>query len=59
MKDRTKKFALDIIRLFKELPDKTDFQIIKNQLMRSSLSIGANHRAARRAKSNADFINKI
>ncbi|MFN5025301.1 MAG: four helix bundle protein [Bacteroidota bacterium] len=59
LKLRTKKFALDVIELIKS--DSTHFvsAILYKQLVRSSTSIGANYRAACRAKSKNDFIYKI
>ena len=55
--NRTKQFA---IKIFKEL-DNIDHKFIdyKRQLIRSSSSVGANYRAACRAKSSKDFINKL
>jgi four helix bundle protein len=59
MKDRTKAFALRVIRLCEALPDTPVGRVIRNQLLRSGTSVGANYRAACRAKSNADFISKM
>ncbi|MBS1797946.1 MAG: four helix bundle protein [Acidobacteria bacterium] len=59
MKARTKQFALRIIRLAQSLPSNQAAQIIGRQLLRSGTSVGANYRAARRARSNADFLNKL
>jgi len=59
LKNRTKKFTLDVIKTCDQLPEDTAFTIFSKQLMRCSSSIGANYRAACRAKSNADFINKL
>ncbi|MBN2347385.1 MAG: four helix bundle protein [Bacteroidales bacterium] len=59
LKTRTQKFALDIIKMCSSLPDKQEYKIIKNQLIRCSSSVGANYRAVCRAKSIADFINKL
>ena len=59
LKARTKKFALDVIRYSRTLPRGDEFTIIKRQVIRSATSTAANHRAAQRAKSKADFINKI
>ncbi|MDR6940747.1 four helix bundle protein [Mucilaginibacter pocheonensis] len=59
LKQRTKKFAIDIIRFIEELPHKHSLDILSRQLLRSSTSIGANYRSACRGKSTADFINKI
>ncbi|TAE34220.1 MAG: four helix bundle protein [Candidatus Kapaibacterium sp.] len=56
---RTKRFALRIIRLFQSLPSTTEAQIIGKQVLRSATSVGAQYREAFRAKSDADFINKL
>ena len=56
MKARTKKFALQVIRLVESLPNTKTANVIGNQLLRSGTSVGANYRAACRAKSTADFI---
>jgi four helix bundle protein len=59
LKLRTKNFAIAIIFLVKKLPNAFEFRIIQNQIVRSATSVGANYRAACRAKSKADFINKL
>ena len=59
LKIRTKEYALSVIRLFAELPKKTEAQIMARQLLRCGTSVGAQYREASRAKSNADFISKI
>jgi four helix bundle protein len=59
LRDRTKKFALKIIRLFQRLPRSTEAQVLGRQLLRSVTSVGANYRAAGRARSKAEFISKI
>ena len=59
LKKRTKKFALRVIELVDTLPNTTTGKTIANQLVRSGTSVGANYRAACRAKSTADFISKM
>ena len=59
VKKRTKQIGLAVIILIDELPNKTSAWAIAKQIVRSSTSIGANYRAACRAKSPADFINKL
>jgi four helix bundle protein len=59
LKQRTKDFALRIIRLYAALPRTTEAQVLGKQVLRSGTSIGAHYREAQRAKSDADFINKI
>jgi four helix bundle protein len=56
---RTKAFALRIIRLYVALPKTVEAQVIGKQLLRSGTSVGAHYREAQRAKSDADFINKV
>ena len=59
LKRRTKQFALRVLRLCDSLPRTTSGRTIANQLARSATSVGANYRAACRARSNADFVSKI
>lgn len=59
MKQRTKRFAIDVWRLCSELPHSREFNSYVNQLIRCSSSVAANYRAVGRAKSKADFINKL
>ncbi|MBA3706320.1 MAG: four helix bundle protein [Bacteroidetes bacterium] len=59
LKDRTKKFAVAIIRFVRSLPKSDEGYILGKQLLRSGTSVGANYRSACKAKSTADFINKI
>jgi four helix bundle protein len=59
LKLRTRKFALDIIKLVESLPNDRVSNVIGNQLLRAGTSVGANYRAATRAKSPADFIAKM
>jgi len=56
---RTREFALRIIRLYKALPRSLDAQVLGKQILRSGTSVGAHYREAYRAKSNADFVNKL
>jgi len=57
--NRTKTFALSVIRLSASLPNTAEARVIKNQITKSGTSIGANYREANRARSRADFVNKI
>ncbi len=59
MKNRTKAFAKDVIRLCRELPKDREGRLIGNQIFRSGTSVAANYRAACRARSKADFISKL
>jgi len=59
LQSRTKQFHIDVIRLCSDFPKTTvGFEIAK-QILRSAGSVAANYRASSRAKSKADFINKI
>lgn len=58
-KRRTKAFALRVIRLVDALPKSRAVDVFGRQLLRSGTSVGANYRAACRAKSQADFIAKM
>ena len=53
LKERTKKFALDIIRYLRKLPRGEEFSIIKYQLIKAATSTAANYRASQRAKSKS------
>ena len=59
MKARTKAYANRIVKLCAALPNNWVARILGQQLLRSGTSVGANYRAVCRAKSNADFINKL
>lgn len=59
LKVRTKEFALRVIRLYTSLPKTNEAQVIGKQVLRSGTSVGAQYREAQRAKSDADFINKV
>ena len=56
---RTKKIGIDVINLIDELPKKMSVLVISKQILRCSTSVGSNYRAACRAKSDADFLNKL
>ena len=58
LKDRTKDFALQIIRLFSTASKTTEAQVLAKQLLRSGTSVGANYREAFRGRSKAEFIAK-
>ncbi len=59
LKKRTKRFALDIVKFVETLPSDKTCAVLGRQLLRSGTSVGANYRAACRAKSPADFIFKM
>ena len=59
LKDRTKAFALRVIRLVEALPTGRTTDVIGRQLLRAGTSVGANYRAACRGKSRKDFVSKL
>jgi four helix bundle protein len=59
LRQRTKKFGLNVIVLVEKLPKDMVCGVLGRQLLRSATSVGANYRAACRAKSAADFISKM
>lgn len=58
-RQRTKKLALDVNRFSQSLPKAEETAIMKRQLLRAATSVGANYRAACRARSSAEFYSKI
>jgi len=59
LRQRTKQFALGIIKLYVSLPGRGVTSILGTQVLKAGTSVGAHYREAQRAKSNADFISKI
>lgn len=59
MKDRTKRFSVEIINFCDSLNDKKASSVITTQLIKSAASTGANYRAACETKSKAEFFSKI
>jgi four helix bundle protein len=59
LEKRTRQFAVRIIRLSMMLPDTPEGRVVRNQLTKSGTAVGANYREANRARSKADFRNKI
>jgi four helix bundle protein len=59
MRARTKAYASRVVKLCKALPDEWVARTLGMQLLRSGTSVGANYRAVCRAKSTADFLNKL
>ena len=59
LEKRTRKFAVQIIRLSTTLPNTSEGKVVRNQITKAGTSIGANYREANRARSRADFKNKI
>lgn len=59
LQDRTKKFSLSIIDLVERMDYSMSKKVVMNQLVRSATSVGANYRAANRARSDREFISKM
>ena len=59
LKERTKQFAIRVVRLFRSLPKTEDARIAGKQALRSGTSVAANYRAVCRARSKAEFVAKI
>lgn len=59
LKERTKRFALRVMKLVDALPKSTSGRAIGKQLVRSGTSVGANYRAACQGRSRAGFISKL
>ncbi len=56
---RNKSFVIAVIRLVEQFPKSLFIDVFSRQLIRCSISVSANYRAACRAKSTADFDNKL
>ena len=59
LKNRTKLFAIRIVKLFRSLPRTEEARVIGRQMLRSGTSVAANYRAVCRARSKAEFIAKV
>jgi four helix bundle protein len=59
LKQRTKAYALRIIRLFSSLDKSSVAQVLGRQLLRSGTSVGAHYREASRSRSVAEFVSKM
>jgi four helix bundle protein len=59
LQQRTKDFALRVLNLIEHLPNTIGGRVLANQLARSATSVGANYRAACRARSRAEFASKL
>jgi four helix bundle protein len=59
LRDRTKAFAVRIVRLYRSLPYKADAQVLGKQLLRCGTAVAANYRAACRSRSRAEWLAKI
>ncbi len=59
LEKRTRKFTVRVIRLSTSLPNTPEGRVVRTQITKSGTSVGANYREANRARSKADFNNKI
>jgi four helix bundle protein len=59
LRDRTKKFAIRIVKMFRSLPKSEEARILGRQVLRSGTSVAANYRAVCRSRSRADFVSKL
>lgn len=59
LQDRTKRFAVRVVKAFSQFPKTEPARIIGRQFLRSGTSLAANYRATCRARSAADFVSKI
>jgi four helix bundle protein len=59
LKERTKKFALRIIKMYSSLPKTAEGKILGTQVLRSGTSVGANYREASQGRSKAEFVAKM
>ena len=59
LKDRTFRFAVDIVKFVRKLPNTFEARRIGGQLFDAGTSVAANYRSACKARSHADFVSKI
>ncbi len=59
LRDRTKAFALRIIRMYGRLPKSTEAQVLGKQALRAGTGVAANYREASRSRSDAELISKL
>ena len=59
LRDRTREFAVRIIKMADGIPRRLSVEILTKQLIRCSTSVGANYRAACRARSHSEFVSKM
>ncbi len=59
LKERTKQFAIRVIRELRSLPTNNETRVVTRQLLRSVTSVAANYRAVCRSRSKAEFVSKI
>ncbi|MDG2618138.1 four helix bundle protein [Thermoleptolyngbya sichuanensis A183] len=59
LRQRTKAFAMRIIKVYTALPKSTEAQVLGKQLLRSGTSVGAHYREAVRSRSKSEYISKV
>lgn len=59
LKERTRKFALGVIKLYSALPKTTVAQVIGHQMLRSGTSVGAQYHEGARSRSPAEYVSKL
>ncbi len=59
LKERTKHFALRVVRLYVALPKKNEAQVIGKQILRSGTAVGANYREGVRVRSKSEYATKL
>jgi four helix bundle protein len=59
LRERSKQFAIRIVKLFRALPKTEEARVFGKQVLRSGTSVAANYRAVCRSRSRADFISKL
>ena len=59
LRGRTKRYALNIVKLYRQLPNRGDARVLGHQLLRSGTSVAAHVREASRARSRAEFASKL
>ena len=59
MRNRTKQFAIEVIRMYRDLPKTEEARIVGRQLLKSATSVASNYRAVCRARSDNEFFAKL
>jgi four helix bundle protein len=59
LRDRTRDFAVRVVKMTDELPRRMSVDVLAKQLVRCATSVGANYRAACRARSHSEFVSKM
>ena len=59
LRDRTKAFAMRVVRMYLAIPNSAAGQVLGKQVLRSGTSVAANFREASRARSKAEFVAKL